>query len=446
MRKKIILLLAAAGFSAGLLVSCNNQLDDIFDKMPSERLDELVAEVYSELIGSPAGWVMEYYPNRDQSYGGVNILVKFNADNTVEMINETASDPTATKSSSYTINRSQGAVLAFDTDNQYISYYADPSVAEGEGKRYGFMGDLDFAIMNIYDDHIEMIGTKTLNKIILRKLPATTTWAEYLNKVAVVERENFYFIKYDVHYGDMIQELVVDATYPILTYQYQGEDGSDKTYVASYIYTDTGIKFYKPLELFGLSLQNFEWDKSSSRMVCTDEGATSAYLEGRTEAYFRPYDYFLGNWTFYCYNGSANVNYNITITEKEYEKSYYVDGFVYTSSTNGTFDFPFILTWQRSGRVEFLCPQTIGTKASVIYSTVTYTNVPVVLRAYGTSSTTTVGSGVISKTDLHENQNRVDFENNGVYASGVGFGMYYMADATAVSCVRFLETMYMVKN
>lgn len=448
MKKYIISLFIVAG----LFSSCAVDPDEVFDKTAAQRIEEQVAHVSNVLTSASNGWVMEYYPNEDQLYGGVNILVKFYDDNTVVMTNETASNVNATKASTYIINRSQAAVLSFDTYNEYICYYADPSITEGEGVRYGFEGDLDFAVMSASPTEVVMKGTKTGNTIVMKPVPTNTTWAQYLTTILNVKNEKFgsYVTKFVLNYKDYSVEMADGSDYTLLSYPYVDENGADKTFVAPYMYTDTGIKLYEPMEVYGAKLQNFTWDKNTLRLTCTDAGAEGAYLQGAMEEYFRPYEYYLGEWKFYCTgSGAVSGGHSITITEKEFEKSFTITGITYTSGSN-VFNYPITLTWRRDGLVEILGNQIVG-KRDVIYQSVPYDNIDIYIRACTSSSTiTAAGAGMISSTELHENPNRVDFRNNGVSSTAEGFGYYYhpvhQGSTKNVTAGKFLLPLYMVKQ
>ncbi len=448
MKRYLILLLAAAALTA----SCDRQLESVFDENASERMDEHVADVRSRLAAATGGWVMEYYPHPDQTYGGYNILVKFTADGKVEMLDETGADGAAAETSTYDVRRSQGAVLAFDTYNKYICRYATPSTTEGGGLRFGYLGDTEFAVKELADDRIVLKGTKTSNTIVMRKL--TGTWAQYLQGVRQMQDNNYYILQYTAIYGDQTQELYIDPKYNKLTYTYK-ENGADEdapavTVGLSFIYTEKGFKFYEPIELFGLKMQNFEWDAANSRMLCVDEGATSAYMQAndvRNTPQFRAYDWFIGTWEFHGAT-SAGVDQvsTLTVTQKEKNKTLSAKGL--KVSSYGLHDQTFTMNWDRTGRVSIVA-QSLG-EQSVTISSVVYPDIDILLRSssvsnYGTSTS----AGMISKTDMHTDPNRIDFENNGVYTSGVGLRIVIMnvpGKSGWWSGGQWLNPMYMVKK
>ena len=65
-------LLAAAGLVLGVLPSCRQEPDAIFEKSSSERVDALTTELQKTLTASSTGWVLEYYPHTQLLYGGLS--------------------------------------------------------------------------------------------------------------------------------------------------------------------------------------------------------------------------------------------------------------------------------------------------------------------------------------------------------------------------------------
>ena len=83
--KKIYCLLVL--FAAACInISCTGEVDDIFDKSASERIEDAIKSDTEILTSAANGWVMYYYGNKN--YGGYNVLCKFNKDNTVNVASE----------------------------------------------------------------------------------------------------------------------------------------------------------------------------------------------------------------------------------------------------------------------------------------------------------------------------------------------------------------------
>ena len=58
--------------------ACSLKEDDYFDESASQRSQADISNLEKVLYGATNGWLMEYYG--DQSYGGCNVMVKFNGD------------------------------------------------------------------------------------------------------------------------------------------------------------------------------------------------------------------------------------------------------------------------------------------------------------------------------------------------------------------------------
>lgn len=68
------------------LASCMGEVDDIFDRSSADRMSEALATDRQLLVDAPNGWLMQYFC--EDTYGGYNVFVKFNADNTATVANE----------------------------------------------------------------------------------------------------------------------------------------------------------------------------------------------------------------------------------------------------------------------------------------------------------------------------------------------------------------------
>ena len=66
MKKLIYSLLAAVC----VLSSCVKDQEMLFDKSATVRLNEALANAQKVLTSATNGWVMHYYPEGDQIYGG----------------------------------------------------------------------------------------------------------------------------------------------------------------------------------------------------------------------------------------------------------------------------------------------------------------------------------------------------------------------------------------
>ena len=57
------------------MTSCQQEIEDLFDKSSSERIDDAMDNSVKILSSASNGWVMEYYGG--SQYGGYNVICKF---------------------------------------------------------------------------------------------------------------------------------------------------------------------------------------------------------------------------------------------------------------------------------------------------------------------------------------------------------------------------------
>ena len=65
------------------LQSCLKDQEDVFDKSYSERMAEFLQQAQDTLVKAPYGWALDYYPESNQSYGGVAYTIRFTRDNAI---------------------------------------------------------------------------------------------------------------------------------------------------------------------------------------------------------------------------------------------------------------------------------------------------------------------------------------------------------------------------
>ena len=132
MIKRITEYLLSAALAALMAQACVSKINPIFDESSANRAEALAEKLNETLTSCPNGWLLEYYPSSGQYYGGFNVLLSFTEGNKVKAGSEVAG-PGKTATSTYTIYQSAGCVLAFDTYNEVIHYFADPETSGGDG-------------------------------------------------------------------------------------------------------------------------------------------------------------------------------------------------------------------------------------------------------------------------------------------------------------------------
>ena len=178
-----------------LLAGCSDN-DDAFDKSPSQRSNESITALKNELVGATHGWRVLYFPKTDSllfsnpseiipqngfrgryGYGGDSFIMKFSADNTVEMLADFTSRPAVeTMKSEYLIGRNSFTQLSFVTYN-YIHQLVNDR----------FAGSSDFLYMGKNEDGDLMFRTASYLQpareyIVFTKLKSAEEAADFVQK------------------------------------------------------------------------------------------------------------------------------------------------------------------------------------------------------------------------------------------------------------------------
>ena len=240
-----------------LAAACTPEEDDIFSDSSANRADAAIEADMQVLTGAANGWLMEYYPEMSQTYGGYNILLSFSEDGHVTV----AGDIVAT--SLFSVKQSAGIVLSFDTYNEIFHFFSDPGNSQGGGNAYGLEGDYDFLILEATPQQVKLKGKKSGNYAVLT--PMEGDWAAYIQEVQAAEaamQANSYQI------SDGTNTASVSVNYRNMTISYQeGEEALSMP--APFIVTPTGYKFYEPITLWGKTLTGFTYDAASDSFTET---------------------------------------------------------------------------------------------------------------------------------------------------------------------------------
>lgn len=78
----------------------------------------------SALVSSEQGWLMEFYPESNQKYGGYSFIMQFDNNQQVTVYSEIAD---GSAKSYYSVIAEDGPVLTFDTYNPIKHYFDTPN-------------------------------------------------------------------------------------------------------------------------------------------------------------------------------------------------------------------------------------------------------------------------------------------------------------------------------
>ena len=243
--------------TATILASCTKEQEDFFSDSSANRADATIAADVNVLTSAANGWLMQYFPESQQSFGGYNVIVRFSADGKAEVTDEF--NPDTIYTSLYSVRQSAGIMLVFDSYNPAMHAYSDPSspledYVPGNGDGKGLDGDFEFSILKATADSVVMKGKKTGNRVVLTPMK-DGDWTGYLGEISDIENA-MYSKKYGLHIGD--QEIITMPSDRTFVFDYE-ENGEEVEKIASYVVTTWGLKFYEPVEILGQKISGFRY-------------------------------------------------------------------------------------------------------------------------------------------------------------------------------------------
>lgn len=247
--------------------ACTNEEDDLFDASSAQRADAAIEADIKILTGAANGWVMEYFPEAQQYYGGYSVLLKFGTDGKVTAASEIY-DGSDVTTSLYSVKQSAGIVLSFDTYNEIFHFFSDPSDPSGlGGTAYGLEGDYDFLILEATAEKVTLKGKKTGGTAVMT--PMQGNWEEYITELQEAgERMSFKKVQLEMN------GKIIPVTFSFRTMTFTYEEGENSLSVtASYIQTPTGYKFYEPVEVDGVTLSGFTFDPVAEIFTANDDNS-----------------------------------------------------------------------------------------------------------------------------------------------------------------------------
>lgn len=254
------------------LQSCVKDEKDLFDQPAAERINAKLQEYNKILQDAPNGWKMEYYPETDQSQGGYTYFCTFKDGKAIMMGDLTLTIagvdlyPAGTEiASDYKLISDQGPVLSFDSYNPIFHYFSEP---KGMIDTDGYAGDYEFVFMKQEGNRLIMKGKKYGNTMTMTQMESSPK--EELD--GILETQKLMSgIPYD-------RVKIAGKEYPLEL------DINDRQFVikmsdaekqkAAFIFTESGIKFYKPIVINGEELYEFKLNKEDKTITALNAQAS----------------------------------------------------------------------------------------------------------------------------------------------------------------------------
>lgn len=309
---KAIYYLFAASVAALTLSSCLFEEDDLFKESPSQRVVSYNNDAQSVLVGQKQGWIMQYFPN--PASGGYSIMTSFTQSGvckTACIFAQKNEDPSATSdaaagvftlspmnpadyreaSSLYTLEESNGPVLAMSSYNDIISGFVAPQ-ADGTG----LGGDDHFVILKATAEEVLLKGARYGARI--RMTPAQADWKEELNSIYQTNKDlfvdgvksyylmagdsTFYCIESEtgvLKIGNMMADRLnynePQFRNALTSKERSAISSNNATFIPSAQYDEVsfvpskeGVRFQSAYEKSGVSGLTFAYNADSSALVC----------------------------------------------------------------------------------------------------------------------------------------------------------------------------------
>ena len=313
MKTKIFkLLFCCVALLTFTLQSCSNKEEEIFEESPSARLQALMDKTQATLISSENGWVMDYFPDRDLSYGGFLYILKFNKQS-VEAYCELSDDLSNSIESLYKLSNDDGAVLSFDSYNEFLHFFATPS----SGRYEAYDGDFEFKIMKVEDDLITLKGKRSGNAIYLHRLKEEPV--QYLEK-CVETSENIFAPKASGTYGGTAIEALVDPDVRYITIYLNGGE-----YGQYFLPTPTGVRFVEPLEINGATISELSYDNIKFIFSGTDSNGANIQFTCALPDDYMFFEEFEGDYRMYLSTSSSRYYVDVKLVPEG--DHYILEGF-----------------------------------------------------------------------------------------------------------------------
>jgi hypothetical protein len=259
------------------MTACEPYTENLFDKPAAERIAESLQTYHELLTAQTNGWLVEYYPEKTQKYGGFNLFFRF-GNEYVTVGSEI--NPSETSASLWSMGSDMGPTINFDTYNTVLHYFSDPELNQGGGRGLNYEGDYEFYVESGSETEFILRGKKTKNIIRMTPLPAGSKWDEYGKSIQRM-RDNVVAPDYKmtINGKEISIEKSINANLFILK-------TNSETVYAPFIVTLNGIKFYTPIEIEHQTLQFFTYQNKEDILKSDDGNSIISFVVSSLSNYF----------------------------------------------------------------------------------------------------------------------------------------------------------------
>ena len=268
MKKIYLVLLAALGLT---VTSCLMEEKELFDKTPAERMDAYLEEYRNILSSTDQAWLLEYYAEEAQSYGGYVYVLKFTKSEVTAWF-QLDDDVNTPVTSLYKMTPDDGPVLAFDTYNENLHFFATPDVSNYEALH----GDYEFRVVGKNADETEVYlkGRRTGNSLKLVKLAADVDPVAYIEGCNAIQASMTAPAYAMTLNGEAASCSLKNNNFSYSYSNVVGEGEEATTEVVSsgsaFCYTPTGVQFYAPVVIDGVEYTGLVYNAADETLVSED--------------------------------------------------------------------------------------------------------------------------------------------------------------------------------